>query len=433
MMVRIPVEPVAAPTCIACGSSDLKDDGKPKEPLVVADTPIWGKPTQLVQARPRQRCKRCGGLAYKRSASFHAKRNLTNRLIRHVETEVTKRTISDVAREMALSPKQVTTLATDFLARLEKMHRFPQPDVVAMDGIKCNDRRFQIISDGRTGHTLAIAESWEADRAWNALRDAIDVTKVRVFVTDMHLSNLSVAGTLHDKTERASVHVADKFHVIHACNQAVSRVINDQVQDLRGKSKAGDANELLALKAKIEGKRTTAEKQSQTEFDFDLPPAIDNYPKVQIAHRARRQLWRMYRSVDRETARRQLVEFERLASDPLIAARFEKVLTYIVGHAEQVLNYFDVLERRHNGELRGFDTAKAERRNSDIKKLWRDARGEGMKLFKLRALYHPYRFGAHILEHSCGHFEGPLAHMEVLSHAHLPIGMTADSICPVCR
>jgi transposase len=350
------------------------------------------------------------------------------RLVRYVENAVTKRNIADVAREVALSEKQVQTLAADLIQRL-KSHRFPQPDVVAMDGIKCNDTRFQIISDGRTGKPLAINKTWEADKAWTALRDAVDVTQVRVFVTDMHLTNKSLADTLRAKTKGVALHVADRFHVIHACNKAISKIINAQVNALRGKKRAADANELLALKAKIEGKRTAEEKKVQIEFDFDFPPALNGYPKVQLAHRARMQLGRVYRSEDRETARRRLHEFDRMARDAAIADRFEDVADYLRDHEAEVLNYFDALETRANGDVFGFDTSRAERRNADIKDIWRTARGEGLDMFSLRVLYHPYTFGIHIIEHGCGHFEGPLSPAETIARSQQPVASTA---CPAC-
>lgn len=431
-MLTIPVESAIPAVCANCPGAGQTTNGRDKSPLIIADTPMWGRPVQLVQPRRKLKCKRCGSFLYRRCLDFHPKRAMTLRLMRYVENAVTKRNIADVAREVALTEKQVWTIATEFAARLKANHRFPQPDVVAMDGIKCNDTRFQIISDGRTGRALAINKTWEADKAWSALRDAVDVTQVRVFVTDMHLTNKSLAKTLREKTRRGSLHVADRFHVIHTCNKAVSRIINVQVNQLRGKNKATAASELLALKAKIEGKRTPQEKLTQIEFDFDNPPSLAGYPTVQLAHRARMQLGRIYKSADRETARRRLHEFDRLASHPDIVERFKPVLSYLRDHEGQVLNYFDALEVRGDGELVGFDTSKAERRNSDIKQIWRATRGEGSDLFRLRVLYHPYTFGTHIIEHGCGHFEGPLAPDVILTAAQMPLGSLAKPACEAC-
>lgn len=437
-MVRIPVAPLADPACSRCGGINLKRNGRPKPPLEVADTPMRGKPVVLVQERPQLICKDCGAPSYTRSGAFHPTRGMTNRLVRHIENLIVKRNLEDVARELALSGKQVATIALDLLERLlpeqpdgrrRRNHRFVQPDIVAMDGIQCNDSRFQIISDGRTGKPLAVSRTWEADPAWKALTEAVDVTKVRVFVTDMHVTNKSLAATLQDKCQ--ALHVADRFHVVHACNQAVSRVINQEVQCLRGKKQAGDATKLLGMKAKIEGKRTPDEKRQQIEFDFDNPPSLDDYPKVLAAHRARMQLIHFYSSTDRETARRRLVEFDRRASIRGIAERFARVVGYIDDHRDQVLNYFDALERDANGEFRGFDTSRAERRNADIKDIWRSTRGTKLDLFTLRVLYHPYTFGTHIIEHGCGHFEGPFAPDEIITRAHLPVS-SVPTMCPNC-
>lgn len=437
-MLRIPVSPVAHPACSKCDSTNLKRNGKPKPSLEVADTPMRGKPVVLVQERPQLVCKDCGAPGYTRSNAFHPTRGMTNRLVRYIENAVVKRDLEDVAKELALSAKQITTVAMDLLERLQPKqsdgrrkpnHRFVQPDIVAMDGIQCNDSRFQIISDGRTGKPLAVSRSWEADPAWKALTAAVDVTKVRVFVTDMHVTNKSLATTLRDKCQ--ALHIADRFHVVHACNHAVSRIINHEVQKLRSKKRAGDATHLLAMKARIEGKRTAAEKDKQIEFDFDSPPSISGYPDVLAAHRARMQLMHVYSSTDRETARRRLVEFDRRASVKGVAERFAKVVGYIDDHREQVLNYFDALEEDANGEIYGFDTSRAERRNADIKDIWRSTRGTKLDLFTLRVLYHPYTFGTHIVEHGCGHFDGPFSPNDIIARAHQPVSPTA-TLCPAC-
>jgi transposase len=444
--VTVPVAQTATPACTKCGASALMDKGN-KPDLEVMDTPMRGKPVVLVQPRRKLICRDCRGSAYKRSDAFHPLKGMTKRLIRYIENAVVSRNLADVAQELALSDKQVSAIATDLIDRLQppapnftkkpakpterrEPHRFPQPDIVAMDGIQCNDKRFQVMSDGRTGRPFAISETWEADPAWKAMTRAIDVTKVRVFVTDMHVTNKSLAGTLHDKC--AALHVADRFHVIHACNQAVSRVINHQVNQLRSRKRPEDATALLAMKARIEGKRTAEEKCAQSEFDFDEPPSIKKYKPVLAAHRARMQLINFYTSTDRETARRRLAEFARRASDELIVGRFEKVLKYIRDHEAQVLNYFDALEQDARGEFKGFDTSRAERRNYDIKDAWRDMRGGGFRLFMLRVLYHPYVMGSHIVEHDCGHFEGPLSEMEILARSAEPIVAGEISICPAC-
>lgn len=433
--VAIPVEPLADPACSKCGCADLKADGH-KDDLIITDTPMRGKPADLIQKRPRLVCRQCGGFAYQRSANYHATRAITKRLVRYIEGAVCHRNLEEVAKETGLSAKQITRIANDLVDRLqptgggEVRHRFAQPDIVAMDGIQCNDARFQIISDGRTGRPLAMSKSWEAEPAWKAMIAAIDVTKVRVFVTDMHVTNKSLATTLRRKCK--ALHVADRFHVIHACNQAMSRVINHEVQKLRSKNRAGDATALLAMKAKIEGKRTAEERQTQIEFDFDRPPSILAYPAVLAAHQARMQLIHFYSSTDRETASRRLLEFERRALHPLIAARFEKVRKYIGDHQPQVLNYFDALERDTSGQFIGFDTSRAERRNGNIKAIWRDMRGGGFRLFLLRVLYHPYNLHNHFIEHGCGHFEGPLQSRDILARAHMPAGTGSRDKCAQC-
>lgn len=425
--LQIPVVSCAEAKCECEAGAGTKRDGVEKV-IAVTDTPMRGKPVELLIRRSRYRCTKCKRRIVPRGSDLHPTRGMTVRLIRYVENAVIKRPISLVAQEVGLSEKQVTSLADDFIERLTH-HRFPQPDILAMDGIKCNSQRFQVLTDGRTGRPLNIIQTWEAKSAGKAIAAVLDPLKIKIFVSDLHKTNLSVAREL-----KAALHVADKFHVVNVCNKALSKIVNSEVDILRKSQRTDCAAELKSMKRDILGKKPKPSAPQQSEFDFDNPKRLNDFPISKIAHSAKLQLLRVYKCDNRANASMALKQFYILAADPRISVPFQDAVSYIKNGEKLVLNYFDALEMNRRGNISGPDTTAAERRNSNIKMIWRNSRGfRDLPRFRLRVIYHPFIFGTHIIEcGACNAFEGPFPADEILHRSSQPAQYPKDIRCSKC-
>lgn len=428
--LRIDAELIATPVCPSHPAAGARKNGRERDPIYVRDTPMHGKPVELVISRRQWQCRECRKRLPSRGPDIHPTKPLTRRLIRHVENALLRRTASDVAMETGLSNDQVGAIGAALASRLKAI-RFPTPNVLALDGIACSKaHKFQVATDGRTGQMLGIFRGLSSDIAVETLPHLFDLSKVKVLVTDMAPENIAIGAAM-----RGVLHVADKWHVIEKCNTAVRGVVADVASGLRARGKIKEARHLEAIKGRIAGERTPAERRTN-QFAFDLedaPNEISEHAEIVAAHKARWQLMNFYSSSDRQTAIQRLDLFQARAAQSAIKERMAPVLSHIDGHEAYILNYFDCLEKRPDGSVWGPTTSLAERRNSDLKMLWRASRGAGDDQFWMKAMFHPYHLDRHIIECGlCGTFTGPLQPGEVLERASRPHLLPQDMRCDGC-
>lgn len=430
--LRIDADLIAIPSCSVHPAAGVRRNGRERDPIKVRDMPMHGKPVELVIRRHQWQCGECQKRLPNRGPDIHPTKPMTRRLIRHVEDALLRRTASDVARETGLSTDQVGAIGAALASRLRAI-RLPTPDILALDGIACSrTHKFQVITDGRTGQMLGIFRGLDADTAARVLPNLVDLSKVKVLVTDMARENVAIG-----KAMRGVLHVADKWHVIEKCNTAVRGIVKDMADELSRSGKSQDAKKLAALSGKIAGERTSTDRRTP-QFAFDLehaPNAISRYEPVVAAYKARWHLMHFYSSGDRQSAASRLDQFRARAVHPSIRDRMDSVLKHIDSHEAYILNFFDCLEKRPGGSVWGPTTSPAERKNSDLKRLWRASRGAGDEQFWMKAMFHPYHLDRHIIECGrCGTFTGPLQPSEVLEcvsrPARLPQDLRCDACCP---
>jgi transposase len=394
-----------------------------EEPIrAVADIPMRGKAVWLTQRRHQYQCRECAARISTRSLDFHPDKAMTKRLVRYVEDAVLRRAITDIASETGLSPKQIRPIAEGLYKRLQGFE-FATPDVVAMDAIYCSRTQiYQVVSNGRTGDILDVFRESDADAAATRLGQVVDIRSVRIFVTDMHETNIAIAKTF--RAPCRPLHVADKFHVLEKCNSAVFTIVGDQIKILKERGLRRSETALRSMQPMLAWRRTPVTRRDPT-FDFDnsdLPKRWTAWQMVNAAHRARWQLQAFYKCNDRESARAMLDEFRYRASQPLIANRMKECVDHIKSHEVQILNYFDALEFHPDGRVWGPTTNAAERKNGDLRDLWEQSRGFSgpgtAKQFWLKAVFHPYRLDRHLVEcANCSVFVGPLAPQIALDRA----------------
>lgn len=427
----VDAELIATPSCEHHPAARPRKNGRDRDPIKVQDTPMHGKPVQLVIRRHQWQCGECRKRLPNRGPDIHPTKPMTQRLIRHVENAMLRRTASDVAMETGLSTDQVGAIGAALASRLRAI-RLPTPDILALDGIACsNTHKFQVLTNGRTGQMLGIFRGLDADTAARVLPNLVDLSKVKVLVTDMARENVAIGRAM-----RGVLHVADKWHVIEKCNSAVRGIVKDMADELSRSGKSQDAKKLAALSGKVAGERTPSERRT-SQFEFDLehaPNAISRYESVVAAHKARWHLMHFYSSGDRHLAASRLDQFRERAVHPSIQERMDSVLKHIDSHEAYILNFFDCLEKRPDGSVWGPTTSPAERKNGDLKRLWRASRGAGDEQFWMKAMFHPYHLDRHIIECGlCGTFTGPLQPGEVLERASRPSRLPQDQRCDACQ
>lgn len=407
---------VDRPPCPKCKSSSRSTYHAQGRETEIADLPVLGKPARLTIRRTRWKCSCSLAATFSsRGAGIHPKFKMTERLMRFVENAVTKRPVADVARDTGLSRSTVRNIAIALSHDLEKHHRFPTPRVFSIDGIKLNGRDNMVFSNAITGHPLGIIESIEATkcRAW--IRDHIVARDVEIFVTDLHVTNQSIA----KRPLGHAIHVADKFHLVRDFQVALSKIVNIRLDELRNDDRAADAEELWDAKPAImtvdDKRRLSRERKGKDQLPLPLTrltAILDKHEDVDRAFWGRYDLFRFYSSTTWAEAEpffdRFLMRVEQLQHVKLV----KEFLARITSHHLSIRNYFDSVELTAKGKLRGATTNAAEQRNSTIRKIWRSGHGiSGVELLRLRTVYQPWQVHRDIVRCShtdCTMWLGPL-------------------------
>lgn len=406
------------PACSGCDEGRLRRYGSLFSR--VWDTPIRGKPMRLVIQRPRYRC-RCGATYAQPGATGidDTYPSMTTRLVRHIQNAVLRRPVTVVATETGVSRTNVRLIAVALAKRLYADHRFPTPEVLAIDDLRIRKKLFTVATDGRTGRPVALVEGG-SEKAINKelYRRQIDPSKVKIVVSDMGGSNIAVFKSMFK--QHGALHVADKWHVLKGVQEALSLVINKRIDHLRrrrawcekimkkrgrGPSKLIDAktylhvcqdriDQLKGAKKDLMGARITQSAQRQLSFSANvmvIAPALKRHPTVGKAFWAKMRLHMVYAQTTWIDADAQINRFIKRASSKSIARQMKIIIERVRTHREIILNYFSVLAPNAKGVLGAPTTGPTERRNGNIKTAWKAGRGlHNIQTFSMRALYEPW-------------------------------------------
>ncbi|SFO02194.1 Transposase [Sphingomonas sp. OK281] len=424
------------PTCPSCTSGGQMSPHGSVE-LKFWDSPMRGKRCRLVVRRSRFicKCRRTATLATPAIAEDDFP-SLTTRLARYVENQSFRRTAPGIAIETGVSETLIRRVSDRLAHHLWDNHRFATPLVLGIDDLRIRKQLFTNVTDGRTGHSIALVDGGESDKIVGEMRRReIDPTKVKIVVSDMGGSNIAVFKQLF---AAHAIHVADKWHVLKGAKEALNSVINKRLDFLRRRR---------AWCEKVYRKRGTLPPTSKTDPYYKRKPPFSTHPLTRMQHRiddlknakskllgmrrpfyATKQLtlddyqmivkpmckkhravghafvatmrlhavYDVEKRIDRRGADANIDLFFRLASAPDIVNQFKIIVDRVRTHRDIILNYYDAIA------LLGRDqpaptTGPTEQRNSTIKNAWSAARGiRNHKVFTMRALYAPWHIDTDI-------------------------------------
>lgn len=355
---------------------------------VILDTPARGKRVRLVVVRTRYKCKRCGGTfmqAWPKSIEATAK--ATVRLLHYVEVEGCRDTIKGIARNVGLPEARVDGLIRRLAHRLFHNHRFPAPAVLGIDDLRLRKRLYTVLTDGSTGRAVALVEGGKETAVVKEVdRRKFDPTVVKIFVSDLGKTNIAVK----KKKFPSALHVADKWHVLKGAQEALSKVINQEVNRLRKSGQTAQAKSIVSVKSLLmKGRVESSGGLIQLQLNLSrLAPILTSFPRIGKAFWAKIRLHRLYASANAREAIGHGIRFARRAQSKAIEAEFDAVLKRLYRHRRLVLNYFHA--RDDDGNLIRPTTGPTERRNGDIRATWRAGRGiYNLEYLSMRALYQP--------------------------------------------
>lgn len=430
---RVACTAQAAPTsCPDCPSGTAARSHQVID-TTVWDTPSRGKPTSIRIKRKRFQCRGCGGtFSHPWPESVHDIYPATHRLVHHVEAQASKRPVAAIARDVGLPPSTVRSIAMKLAHRLHEHHRFPTPVILGIDDLRLKKRWYTVVTDGQSGRAIALVEGGrEIDVRRELKRRQLNLASVHCVVSDLGATNLAVVRNLFPN----AIHVADKWHVLKGAQEALSLVINQEIDRLRKTpGREDEAKTIRAAKPLIMKGRATRgpDHKLQLELELDVvAPIVRHHARIGRAFWAKMRLHLAYASTSRSEALAQAVRFYRRATHPSIAKEMATIIARLKRNREMILNYF--LVRDSAGVLIGPTTGPTERRNSSIRQIWRSGRGiTSLPYLSLRALYEPWMLDAEILlcgAHDCEAVDGPLPPARRLA----PVADRSATRCAACR
>jgi transposase len=408
-----------APTCSSCGT------GIPMSPHGSVESKFWdapmrGKKCRLLVRRRRFICS-CGKTISLDVPAIAEEEfsGLTTRLARYIKNQSFRRPMSAIAAEVGASPATVTRLVNRLAIHLHDAHKFPTPEVLGIDDLRIRKRLFTVVTDATTGYPVALVDGGKELMIRREMhRREIDVTKVKVVVSDMGGSNIAVFKNLFKQTP--AIHVADMFHVLKGVNEALGLVINRRLDRLRRRrskwekwletqERAAGAKRAPAILAKLQshietlrsakdhllGARIRKRDDEQPILDVDtivIAPICARYPEIGKAFWSKIRLHQVYAVSTRQEAEKQIDRFLARASSRSIVSQIKVIVERVKKHRDIILNYHDALAVLGGSYERVPTTGPTEQRNGTIKGAWSAARGfNSHEAFSLRALYEPWR------------------------------------------
>lgn len=406
----------------------------------VRDTPMRGKPSTLFIRRQRARCS-CGATCSQALPAIVETDfpKMTIRLARYIENESFRRPMAHVAAEVSAPESAVRKLVLRLADRLFDYHRFPTPIVLGIDDLRMRRKLYTVFTDGQTGHAIGLVEGGkELDIRRQMHNRGIDPTKVKVVVSDLGSSNIAVVKNLFGKLP--VVHVADKWHVLKGAQEALTLVVNKEIDRLRRRRarwervlgqhgrvvpKSHAAHPLNKMQVRIStlrdakkhlsGARLRLSDTAQLTLDVNtmvIAPMLARYPNIGKAFWAKMRLHMVYMCTSRAAADVQIDRFIKRASSPSIREQMKVIVARVETHRSLILNYHNAFVPHPSGIMAAPTSGPTERRNGSIKSAWRSGRGiTNLKLLTMRALYEPWQINVDILvcgEAGCHVVDGPL-------------------------
>lgn len=178
LTIVISRRPVGQTHCSHCGSSAIAANGARRS--TYADIPIRGKSVRLEWERQRFRCGQCGRTFSDQHPELHPSRQMTWRLLDWIGRGSVDRTFNDVAEEIEMSERAVSSVFDEWAQREFHKLNFATPRILALHQVNLLGRERLILAAPARKTIINMHESHTCESVVTALRGLRDPARVRV-------------------------------------------------------------------------------------------------------------------------------------------------------------------------------------------------------------------------------------------------------------
>lgn len=350
-----------APVC-SCLLPNVRKNGRRKS--LFFDTPMHGKKVGIWVQRQRYQCTNCHRTIYEKIPHMHPSHDMTDRLVKYIQTNGTERTFTAIAQEIGVDVQTVRGIwRTHAQKELDRLCPVT-PEWMGIDELHVMHAYRGVITNVKDRTIVDMLENRKKETVVRYLVGLHDKEKIKIVTMDMW-EQYREAVTMVLPWAKI---VVDRFHISRMAGEAMERVRKQVMKALEDKGEAltmkGDRFLFLTGAKKLDWGNTILLESNLGRF-----PLLMAAWKAKEAYRA---IWDHKSRQDAEAAYDKWVA----ELDPTVAKAFEDLVTAMANWRTEIFNYFE--HRLTNSYTEGF--------NAIARRMDRMGRGYSFKVLRAKLL-----------------------------------------------
>jgi transposase len=314
--------------CVRCGldSPPLKRHGVQIQHFL--DTPIHGKRSMIQVRRQRYKCLECDKTFFQPLYFMDDKRQMTTRLLHHIQRLSLERTFTQVASDVGLDEKTIRNIFFDHIRNLNSGWMPETPVWLGIDELFLIRKPRCMLTNVAVNTVVDILPDRNKPTVKKWLSELMEPERVKVVTMDMWTP---YRDAVLDVLPHA-VCIVDKFHVVKLANHALDAIRKTfrEGLDLKGRRK------LLRSRHLILRRRHDLRPE---EFRA-MQEWTDSVPVLFNAYQAKEDFFQIYDCQTKAEAM-DLYDTWKECLDPATKAAFFEVIRAVDNWRPEIFNYFD--------------------------------------------------------------------------------------------
>ena len=317
---------------------------------LVHDLPAHGKRVGILLTRTRYRCQECGQTFLQRVAEVDDGKQMTSRLVRHIEQESLRRTFTSIAAEVGVDDKTVRNLFAAYVARLDRTVTFETPQRMGVDEVHLLKKPRFVMTNLTEKTIIAVLAERTKKVVLAHMKAMPDRERVKVVTMDMWRAYADAA---RDSFPNATV-VVDKFHVVRMASQAMEVIRKEQRGSLEPKYRRKLMHDRFIL---LRRPKDLGDEQRVTMSGWFV-----QFPKLAEAYRLKEGFYDIWDVPQKTDALAAYEAWERSITDRDLLSAFRPLLTAMHNWRDEIFAFWDhratnALTEALNGIAKGVERA----------------------------------------------------------------------------
>lgn len=338
-----------------------------KRQQLYLDLPMHGKRVGIQVERQRYRCTHCGHTMLQPLPDMDEKRQMTQRLLRHIGEASLRRTFVSIAEECGLDEKTVRNVFHEHVTQLDATTTFATPAWLGIDELTLMRHPRCIMTNLQERTIVALLRNRNQTTVARHLSELHQRDRVELVAMDMWTPYRDAVRAVLPQAQI----IVDKFHVVRMANQALESIRKELRKSLTDRQRRALMHDRFVLLRR---------RHDLTEKDLIvLEVWMQHAPLLVRAYALKEQFYDIWKATRRIEAERAYAEWIAALPTELETA-FRPLLTAFANWHEEIFAYFAVPGAR-------ITNATTEALNGVAKLAQRSGRGYSFEAIRAKLLY----------------------------------------------